>query len=256
MMASQVIDAKDSKDGKEHKHSKSEAAAAAAERERESKLTQEAAVRVASRLLFVTSHFCFLFQPLVPAGESGDAIFAFCEDRSIRVYSMQVSMSNRRFTKLMLLSLPQNMALMQVLRGHDSAIHGIYRDEWCSMSDHVVVQTKLGTVYVWVLSSGDLERCFEAGSPAAEKFLESRNLIPSYSSRPGPSSRRSKAAHKGLAARFRRNKAAAEEATASTQEPTNQAKTIRIVPTQYATLLLRMPCAEPLFFRIAGSTCI
>jgi hypothetical protein len=232
-------------------------------------------------------------QPLVPAGESGDVIFAFCEDRSIRVYSMQVcfflsqpllhrareslclatsgivsscliawpallllpsvclpfpvyptirllardapfrsscSCCSPTCTHCALLHFlfPQNMALMQVLRGHDSAVHGIYRDEWCSMSDHVVVQTKvwsinisvvpvcrlpfavlppaglraaghkaivnrihalliawlgfglcicclhssssvlffvflsqLGTVYVWVLSSGDLERCFE-----------------------------------------------------------------------------------------------
>jgi hypothetical protein len=52
-------------------------------------------------------------------------------------------------------------------------------DEWCAQSDYVITQTKLGSVYVFELSSGQLERSFAAQSVAAEKFLISRGLIPS-----------------------------------------------------------------------------
>ena len=47
-------------------------------------------------------------------------------------------------------------------------------DDWCVMSDHVVVHSKLGTVYVWNLGSGELERCYEVSVHCA---LLSRQFV-------------------------------------------------------------------------------
>ncbi len=56
-------------------------------------------------------------------------------------------------------------------------VHYVYRDRWCIAADYVITHSKRGTVYVWVLSTGHLERCFAANTKECNYFLKSRGLL-------------------------------------------------------------------------------
>lgn len=73
-------------------------------------------------------------------GELGDLVFAVSNDGSVRVFSLAANDT------------------ILTLRGHDSTVVEIYRNSWCESMDYVVVETANGTLYVWVLSDGFLER--------------------------------------------------------------------------------------------------
>eukprot|EP00808_Paulinella_micropora_P028134 g27890.t1 len=89
-------------------------------------------------------------------GDTGDVFFAICEDRAVRVYSLL------------------DAACLQTLRGHDSMVQVVFRDSWCVASDQLITQSQRGTVYMWTLSSGDLERVLPG--PSGTALLVSRNL--------------------------------------------------------------------------------
>lgn len=92
-------------------------------------------------------------------GQPGDLVFAVCQDRSVYVFSILT------------------LQPLQILRGHDSMVHYVYRDRWCIAADYIITHSKRGTVYVWVLSTGHLERCFAANTKECNYFLKSRGLL-------------------------------------------------------------------------------
>ena len=71
-----------------------------------------------------------------------------------------------------------SLSCISTLRGHDSCVEQVYRDEWCDASDQVITQTALGSVYVWSLSTGELLQRMEARSEWLSAFLMTRRLFP------------------------------------------------------------------------------
>ena len=71
-----------------------------------------------------------------------------------------------------------SLLCVATLRGHDSCVEQVYRDEWCDASDQVITQTALGSVYVWTLSTGELVQRMEARSSWLSAFLMTRRLFP------------------------------------------------------------------------------
>ena len=71
-----------------------------------------------------------------------------------------------------------SLSCVATLRGHDSCVEHVYRDEWCDASDQVITQTQLGSVYVWTLSTGELVQRMEARSSWLSAFLMTRRLFP------------------------------------------------------------------------------
>lgn len=88
----------------------------------------------------------------------GDLVFVVCTDKSVHVLSLA------------------SKQLMVTFRGHDSPVVNIYRDSWCVAADFVVTETARGTVYVWVLSDGRLERAMAHEGGMASRFLKSRGF--------------------------------------------------------------------------------
>ena len=71
-----------------------------------------------------------------------------------------------------------SLSCISTLRGHDSCVEQVYRDEWCDVSDQVITQTTLGSVYVWSLSTSELVQRMEAKSEWLSAFLMTRRLFP------------------------------------------------------------------------------
>ena len=71
-----------------------------------------------------------------------------------------------------------SLSCISTLRGHDSCVEQVYRDDWCDASDQVITQTALGSVYVWSLSTGELVQRMEAKSEWLSAFLMTRRLFP------------------------------------------------------------------------------
>ena len=71
-----------------------------------------------------------------------------------------------------------SLSCISTLRGHDSCVEQVYRDEWCDASDQVITQTALGSVYVWSLSTGELLQRMEARTEWLSAFLMTRRLFP------------------------------------------------------------------------------
>ena len=70
------------------------------------------------------------------------------------------------------------MTFLLSLRGHDSPVSLVYRTPWCEASDLLFTQTQSGTVYQWVLSTGELVERFEGGSEWLSALLMTRRLTP------------------------------------------------------------------------------
>lgn len=116
-------------------------------------------------------------------GELGDLVYAVSNDDSVRVISLAAN------------------EVILTLRGHDSNVVGVYRNAWCDAMDYVVVETGSGTVYVWVLSDGLLERLISPQHGASAAFLKAKGLKESvttnnFSASPPVSARLKKARDK------------------------------------------------------------
>ena len=75
-----------------------------------------------------------------------ELVAVVCADRSVRFFSIA------------------RMGWIQVLRGHDSRVKAIYRDDWCIHSDYIVIITVRHTIYIWSLMSGELEETLASDS--------------------------------------------------------------------------------------------
>lgn len=85
-----------------------------------------------------------------------DYVFSVDEDHAVRCYHLG------------------DFSHTATLRGHDSTVVAVFRDEYCENAGLVVTKTSRGTVYVWDLSSGNLERVLYGEDAVA--LLHARHL--------------------------------------------------------------------------------
>ena len=73
-----------------------------------------------------------------------------------------------------LISIDEDPIKVNWYRGHSHNIKQLYRNEWCLLSDLVIAELENGEIYIWCVSTAQLERRFMPQE--ANIFIKDRNL--------------------------------------------------------------------------------